>query len=1379
MRDGEPPSPPGAGPPPDPLEPGHDLTAAFTVSGSTTRTVASPRAFGRYEVRGVRGSGGFGTVYAGWDASLEREVAIKVPSAALLDEGSADLFLVEARNLARLRHPGIVTVFDVGIEDGRCFIVSELLDGQPLSEWAKGRTLPWREVAELIARIAEALAHAHERTIVHRDVKPGNVIITRDRGPVLVDFGLAITDSARASELGAFRGTPSFMSPEQVAGRAHRIDGRTDIYSLGVTLYAMLCGRLPFRAASLDELLRQVAEDDPQPPRQLVPNLPPEIERVCLTAMARATADRYTTALDMAHDLRALIQEVPAPDRRAERRTPPPAAADRSAATPVATLSARAQRRHLTFVSLSWDASDGSDLLEVDERADLDATFQRRIAEVAAGCGGTVLRSGSSSVDLCFGYPVAQEDAPRRAVHAALEIRDLFRSGPPMSRAPLQVWIAVHTGTVIVHAQPSGPPEVTGEAFTLVRRLESVIPPDEVVVTRDVRRLVSRHVDLEEAGRATVRGARDPVELFRVVGSQSGDLSMAAGLSLTPLVGRDQEMGLLFDRWAQTREGVGQAVMLAADAGLGKSRLVHVLKEHVTADGDLPIVEWRCSPSHAHSALYPAIDYWARALGFAPGDADPRDRLERLKQYLRGVDLPLAESVPLVGSLMGLPEDDEYPSRQLSPQRQKELTIEWIAAWLAAKARHRPLLFIVEDLHWVDPSTLDLLVPLVDAPLAEPIMCVFTFRPEFGIPWTSRRITQIALNRLTRAQVAAMIRSHAGVDALPGAFVDRVIERTDGVPLFIEELTKVLAESGRLDTFDATSSDSVRSRSTTDPWSRLTVPESLQDLLMARLDRHGGNNAVVQVAAAIGREFGLDLLSAASGLSEAELGDALDRLVRAELVHRHGRPPAVTYVFKHALIQDAAYESMVKKERARVHGAIADALAARFPDVVAREPETQAHHLTEAGRLDEAIDFWQAAGHRAIQRSTYPEAFAHLTRGTDLLRQLPPSPERDRKEYGLNVPLGIASLSIRGYASPELGELYERRYQLCEQMGDDMGRLHAIWALSSWRIVRSEQDIARDLGLRIVQLADRIDDDGARMEAYFIRQIVAFYRGEFRDAERFGTEAMARYEPERCLWHTARLGQHAGIAALSYLALTQWHLGRPDTALRTMAQAVEMTHALKQPFMLAFVLYHSALLHKTCRLGNEAQRAGEAQIAVAREQGFSFWEATGTLYRAGGLVEQGRHQDASEQIVAGLARFEAHGAALGLPFYRSYLAEACLGLGELDAAEAALAGARAAIETSAERFHEAEVQRLQGVLALQRGDHAAAREHLEQAIATSRAQGARGWELRATLWLDELMARSGHEREGRERLAAIHATFDEGFQTPDLLAAAARLQALA
>jgi adenylate cyclase len=467
---------------------------------------------------------------------------------------------------------------------------------------------------------------------------------------------------------------------------------------------------------------------------------------------------------------------------------------------------------------------------------------------------------------------------------------------------------------------------------------------------------------------------------------------------------------------------------------------------------------------------------------------------------------------------------------------------------------------------------------------------------------------------------------------------------------------------------------------------------------------------------------------------------------------------------------------MIKKERARVHASIAECLARDFPDVVTREPETIAHHLTEAGSIEDAIDYWCMAGSRGVQRSTFPEALAHLTRGVELLQRLPETPKRDQQEYRLNVPLGIASLSLRGYSAPELGELYERRYQLCEQMGDHMGRLHAIWASSSWRIVRGEYDISKGLADRLRELAEQIDDDGARMEAYFITAIVAFYRCELDDTTRYGEAAMERYDRERCLWHTSRTGQHAGNAALSYLSLTQWLRGYPDTALRTVDQAVEMARSIDHPFTVCFGLWHASLLNKTCRLGNDAQRTSEEQIALAKEQAFLFWEVMGNLYRGGALVEQGRHQEARDGLVANVSHIQALGARLGLPFFYSYLAEACLGLGELDHAGQALDAAAAAVETNNERFHEPEVLRLRAVLAMRTGDETGALDHLERSIARSRALGTRSWGLRSTTTLAELLAGLGRATEGRERLAEVYARFDEGFDTPDLVAARALLK---
>jgi class 3 adenylate cyclase/tetratricopeptide (TPR) repeat protein len=1226
-----------------------------------------------------------------------------------------------------------------------------------------------------VAGVADALAHAHERSVVHRDVKPGNVIMTADRGPVLVDFGIAVTDQVRVSEIGNFTGTPAFMSPEQIEGRGHRIDGRTDIYSLGVMFYMLLCGRPPFRAKHAAELARQIREDEPQPPRQLVPNIPAELEQVCLRAMAKRVAERYTTAADMARELRRVLEGRSAADR-GERA---PAAARASAKVPSApTPRPGMERRHLTLFVLNWEARDPEGELDMDERAEIEAEFRDAAQEVIGRYEGTVLQASGNELEVCFGYPVAQEDAARRALYSAIDVRgDLARR---RDEKPLDCWMSIHTGTVVVQRDEEGSVAVSGDPSNLVKRLESVTEPNEIIVTREAQRMVPGFFEFEELGEFRLRGAPEGIQLYRVEGAVSNAHAlMIDEIALTPLVGRDLETGLLFDRWARVAEGIGQAVMLIGDAGLGKSRLVHVLKEHVAVTGeDPPIVEWRCSPYHRSSALYPAIEYWQRTLGFAHDDS-PQDQRERLKEYLRGFDLDLQEAVPLALDLLGLPSDEEFGPLDVGSQRQKEMTIGLIGQWLSAKAAREPLLFIVEDLHWVDPSSLDLLSSLVENPPAEPMLNVFTFRPEFTTPWTSSaHQTQIALNRLTRAQIGEMIRNRAEIEQLPQQFVDHVVDRTDGVPLFVEELTKALVESGALAEMADPTEVSLGTRDSMDTLSRLTIPDSLQDLLMARLDRLMGSNDVVQTAAAIGREFRVELLGAALKMPEEELAAELERLTEAEILYRRGRPPNAVYVFKHALIQDAAYESMVSKKRRHVHQSIGSALAERFAEVVAREPEVQAHHLAEAGLLEESLRYWEIAAMRAVEGSNYPEALSHLARAYAVLAKLPESAARDEQELRLNIPLGIATLSVKGYASPELGDIYARRYAICEQMNDDMGRLHAMWAEASWRIVRDEMDLSEKIGERMVALAETMDDDGGRMEARFIVAIVAFYRGEFEKCVEWASAALDLEDRERCLWHTARLGQHSPTASYCYRALSEWQLGRPDAARRSMARALETAESIEHPFSVAFTLHHYGWLLKLMRLGNEAQRRAEEQMAISQEQGFFFWETTGMMYRAGGLVEQGRFQEARETMEIGLQRYEMTGAALGLPYYYGYLAEACLGLGDVAAAREAMEHAQRAVETSNERFHEPEVHRLLGVVELAAGNTQLGESHLDRSLELARAAGSMAWRLRTATTLARHHRTGESAAEARERLADAYGRFEEGGGTPDLVEAAELLEEL-
>ncbi len=601
-----------------------------------------PTVFGRYEVRRLLGRGGFGAVYLGYDAQLDRPVAIKVPRMAVATPNAVQAFFEEAKRLAKLNHPGIVAVHDVGVHESRCYIVSRYLEGQPLHRWLQDNRPTWQQAVQIVASLADALAHAHAQRIVHRDIKPANIIMTDGHAPVIVDFGLALSDAQMTgTEKGRVAGTPAYMSPEQVRGEAHRIDGRTDVYALGVILYQMLTRQLPFQARNMLELQRQIEEDEPQPLRQLVPDLPKEVERICLKAMAKQARHRFTTAGDMAAELlQALggpvraetpptIDFVPVehtppgasiPTRQSEAPAPPPAAPSGADSGQLARLSSsHASRRRITLVLCGCDVFTSDQIagaLDIEEQQEVLVEFQQVCQEVAAECGGTVFRATTEGMLVCFGFPLAVEDASVRAVRCGLRLLDRMEPLNHSLGAKYHVRIAahaaVHCDQAIVQDKGTagGGLSVVGQVLTVVNQLEGVVPAGAVVVTDDTQKLVRGSFVLEALGEHRLRGVGSKA-LFRVT-AERPQLSRVEADSggLTPLIGRDLEVGLLQERWEQATEGMGQVVLLIGEAGLGKSRLVHTLKEYVRGAANLrdePDRAARARPSSSSGGLRRSI----------------------------------------------------------------------------------------------------------------------------------------------------------------------------------------------------------------------------------------------------------------------------------------------------------------------------------------------------------------------------------------------------------------------------------------------------------------------------------------------------------------------------------------------------------------------------------------------------------------------------------------------------------------------------------------------------------------------------------------------------------------------------------------------------
>jgi serine phosphatase RsbU (regulator of sigma subunit) len=854
-------------------------------------------------------------------------------------------------------------------------------------------------------------------------------------------------------------------------------------------------------------------------------------------------------------------------------------------------------------------------------------------------------------------------------------------------------------------------------------------------------------------------------------GSRGAMTSPVTGLA--PLTGRDHEVDLLKDRWEQAGEGMGQVVLLIGEPGLGKSRLVNTLKEHVLGQAvegevDSPVIEWRCSPHFQNSGLRPAIDFYERALDFGPDEPAPA-RFDRLLRRLEAYELAQPESVPFWASLLGLPATDHFPTPALPPNRQREETFRVMLEWLHRRAARKPVLFIVEDLHWVDASTLEFLGQFLAEGLHDRILTLLTFRPEFKTPWPAvAHQTSLALNRLTRRQIGELLSKNAD-GPLPQELIQQIYERTRGVPLFVEEVARMLRESRQLD----------RERKSTErDGSGPAIPSSLRDLVLGRLNNMTKNPEVAQIAATLGREFAYEVLAAVTTIGDATLQNELETLVRSEILYQKGCPPRATYMFKHALLEGALHEALAEEKRRQFHRQIALALESRFPETALSLPELLAHHFTEAGLTQNAIDYWLKAGQRSIDRSAFAEAIGHLTQGLALVGTLEESRGRDMQELQFLMRLAPAYIAARGYAAPEAGPVLLRARELCQRLGDSQHQFGVMLGMWEWHIVRGDLRTCVEQADEGMAIARSLSDPGVMMEALFMPAVTMFYRAEFAGSRDHCETALANYDDrDRTKFWTAHTGHDSGVTHRCYLALDLWHLGYPDQALALARDVCELARSIGHGFSRAHAVDFVAFLCHYCRLGAELKTRADEEMAIATDQGFPFWHALGTLHKGAGMLLDGQPREALALLKKGFAAFRASGAEIRVPAYLAMLGEAHTHLGEFEAAHKALEEGVAVAKKNDDRCHEAELHRLRGELILAEFPERVveAEGYFRRAIETAQRHKSKGWELRATTSLARLWYRQGRAGEARTVLAAIHGTYTEGFTTPDVLDAKAML----
>jgi class 3 adenylate cyclase len=1027
-----------------------------------------------------------------------------------------------------------------------------------------------------------------------------------------------------------------------------------------------------------------------------------------------------------------------------------------------------AERRQLTimFCDLVGSTSlaarfDPEDLREVI------GSYHRVVADTVGRSGGFVAKYMGDGVLVYFGYPQAHEDDAERAVRAGLAVAEAVTAIE--ARAPLEVRIGIATGLVVVGdligegaAQERG---VVGETPNLAARLQALARPGAIVIAEGTRRQIGRLFELDDLGLQSMAGFDVPQRAWRIVGD-SGVVSRFEALrsGATSLVGRDEELDLLLRRSQQANSGEGRVVLLAGEPGIGKSRLVAELMQQPETEPHARL-RYFCSPHHQDSALHPFIVQLERAAGFTRDD-NVQVRLGKLEALL----VPAARDrgeIELTAELLSLP--NAAAELKLSPQRKRERLFEAMLSQVEALATARPVLMVFEDAHWIDPTSRELIDLCVNRVARLPMLLVITFRPEFKAPWIGQpHVTMLTLNRLSQRHVAALVLGLAGNAPLGSQIIDEIAERTDGVPLFIEELTKAVLERTDPD-------NRVAAVLSASPLPALAVPATLHASLTARLDRIGAvAKEIAQVGAVLGREFAYDLIARVAQHSEPELLSGLSQLTEAGLLFCHGQPPQSSYLFKHALVQDAAYATLLRSRRHELHARVARVLERNFVELVERQPELLAHHLTGAGATERAVHQWIEAGRHAAARSAHLEAIGHFDRGLAMTRSMSEGTKRDKWEIQLQLRKGVSLLTAKGFASEDAVEPFDSARRLCEKTGDTENLFAALWNV--WLTTGAkDRNAARPLSDKLLTIAKQRLDDALLLQAHHSAWANCFFAGEPAPALRHCDEGRRIYKFDQHRLMADEYGGHdAGVCGYNFAAWSEWLLGYPDKAVASSSDGRHLAERLAHPLTLNHAAIYQSALHLF---------RGEMALAL---QGAREVEAFAKEQRLAPLIDpivlQGYVLLRQHAVADGLALIGKRNPVLGLfcrPYHLAIVAEAHFWAEDYDEARSALAEARVAMEAGGECWWEAEIHRVEGMVLLSRRDVAASEACFERALRVARHQRAKSLELRAATSMSRLWGEQGRRVEARELLAPIYDWFTEGFDTADLKEAGTLLAELA
>ncbi len=1053
-----------------------------------------------------------------------------------------------------------------------------------------------------------------------------------------------------------------------------------------------------------------------------------------------------------------------------------------------------AELRQLTVLFCDLVGSTAlSESLDPEDLRELTGSYQAVCAAAIHRHDGHIAQYLGDGVLVYFGYPAAHDDDARRAVRAALEIvADLAELTTRLRRErgiTLNARLGIHTGPVVVGEVGGGERReqlAVGMTPNLAARIQGIALPGSVLVSEDTWSIVRGFFEFDSLGSHEIKGLATAVNLHRVLRESGAEnrLDAERRTGLTQLTGRDEELAVLDLRWSGIRESGGHAVLVQGEAGIGKSRIVDSFREHVRRQAG-PVLECFCTPYAQSTPLFPIVGLVEHVFGFTrETPADDKRAAIGLRLERRGI--LTQETFALIAEMLGIPPANGDPLSGYSPHKRRERTLETLREWLLAVARDGPTLWVIEDMHWVDPTTLEFVSSLIGAMSERPLLAILTSRPDFAAPWhVNGRVSSMMLSRLEPDQTRSMAVRVARGKAMPADVLSQIVARTEGIPLFVEEVTKAVLERGvlveREDRFEISGT-----------FPADLIPSTVQGSLNARLDRLGPAKAIAQIAATIGREFSFELLSAVAEADEAELRRGLDRLTGAELVSRLEGSPEETFLFKHALVRDAAYQSLLRKSRRRLHERIAEALTSRFADTARRKPELVAEHFSAADRADQAVKFWLLAGQLALGRAANHEAIIHVNRGLELVSSLPTA-ERHHQELELLMILIPALIAAKGWASPGLEEVYRRAAELVDLLGETAHRFTVMTGTMAFHLVSGRVEQSLGLAREVFELAKGTSDPLLLTVAHQCCSAAYWFRGNFRPAVEHAEAAMAMFDMDRERLIGRMLGQSACVALLCYQASCLWMLGFPDRCMQVVEYFMTIAREIGHPPSLEFALCNQALNLVVFGEAEQVLTCCDEALRVAREERLGYYEPAVTVYRGWGLSERGDPAEAADQIRRAMKSYNAGGNGIHQLIQHVILAGVQWKAGAWSDAFTTLASGMKLAKKNGEGLFEPELYRLKGEFLLARAMGAAgplnaaedrasllaeAEGWVREGLDLARRQEAKMLELRSLMSLCRVRREQGPVSQEREALARVCDAFTEGFATPDLREARALRETL-